>query len=74
MKCVICKHGETRDGTAVVILQRDNTSIIIKEVPAQVCTNCGEYYLSEAITEKVLALAEHAARRGAEIEVLRFAA
>jgi hypothetical protein len=30
--------------------------VIIKQTPADVCDNCGEYYLSEAATESVLAL------------------
>ena len=47
---------------------------MIKGVPADVCDNCGEYYLSEKMTDTVLAMAEEAVRHGAEIEVLRFAA
>ena len=74
MKCVICKHGETRPGNATVTLQRKESTIIFKEVPAEVCENCGEYYLSEAVTEKVLTRAELAVQNGAEVEILRFAA
>jgi hypothetical protein len=36
--------------------------------------NCGEYYLSEDVTEQVLSRAEEAVRKGAEVEILRFAA
>ena len=74
MKCVICKQGETRPGTATVTLERGATTVVIKGVPADVCDNCGEYYLSEKMTDTVLAMAEEAVRHGAEIEVLRFAA
>lgn len=74
MKCVICKQGEAHPGEVTVTLQRDETTIIIKDVPAQVCENCGEYYLSEEITEKVLSRAEEAVKSGAEVEILRFAA
>jgi len=74
MHCVICKQGETRPGTATVTLERGATTVVIKHVPAEVCENCGEYYLSEAMTDRVLAMAEAAVAQGAEIEVLRFAA
>jgi YgiT-type zinc finger domain-containing protein len=74
MICVICKHGETMPGTTTVLLQRGETTVVIKGVPAEICDNCGEYYLSEEITRRVLALAEAAVAQGAEIEVLRFAA
>lgn len=74
MKCVICRHGETKAGEVTVMLQRGETTVVIKAVPADVCENCGEYYLSDEITEKVLELAEEAVRKGAEVEILRFAA
>lgn len=49
-------------------------TIIFKEVPADVCENCGEYYLSEAITGRLLERAEQAVQNGTEIEIARFAA
>ena len=74
MKCIICKTGETKIGKTTVVMHRDETSIIIKQVPADICETCGEYYLSEDITEQVLAKAEEAVSKGAEVEILRFAA
>lgn len=74
MKCVICKSGETKPGLVTVTLQKENTTVIFKEVPAEVCQNCGEYYLSEEITEKLLKRAEEAVRKGTEVEILKFAA
>ena len=74
MKCVLCRHGETKSGKVTVTLQRGETTVIIKEVPAEVCENCGEYYLSDEITERVMAMGEEAVRKGAEVEILRFAA
>ncbi len=74
MKCVICKQGQTNDGFTTVTLDRGHTTVVIKEVPADVCENCGEYYLSEEVTEKVQKLAEQAFKNGVEIEVLRYAA
>ncbi len=74
MKCAICKHGETHSGKATTTLQRGKTTVIIKEVPAEICNNCGEDYFSEKITRRVMALAEEAVKKGAEVEILRFAA
>ena len=56
------------------LLQRDETTVIIKAVPGDVCENCGEYYLSDEITKRVLQIAEEAVRKGAEVEIIRFAA
>jgi YgiT-type zinc finger domain-containing protein len=74
MKCVLCKHGETHPGQATVTLQRGATTIIFKGVPAAICGNCGEYYLSDEVAGKVLERAERAVESGAEVEILRFAA
>lgn len=74
MKCVLCKQGETRHGKTTVTLQRDETTVILKGVPADVCANCGEYYLSDEVTSIVLNRAEQAARNGAEVEILRYVA
>jgi hypothetical protein len=48
--------------------------MIFKGVPADVCENCGEYYLSEEITGRLLERAEQAVQNGAEVEIVRFAA
>ena len=74
MKCVLCRHGETRSGHATVTLERGETIVVFKEVPAEICENCGEYYLSQEVTERVMERAEEAVRNGAEVEILRYAA
>jgi YgiT-type zinc finger domain-containing protein len=42
MRCLICKHGETRRGVASVALQKNGATIVVRSVPAQICDNCGE--------------------------------
>jgi len=74
MKCTICKTGQTHPGTTTVTLQRDNTVVVIRDVPAEICEDCGEYYLSDAIARRVYADAEETAHRHVEVEIQRFAA
>ena len=74
MNCVLCKHGQTHPGQATVTLQRGETTVILKGVPAEICENCGEYYLSDDMTGQVFERAEAAVKSGAEVEILRFAA
>jgi YgiT-type zinc finger domain-containing protein len=66
--------GETRPGSVTVTLDRGKTTVIVKEVPAEVCEICGEYYLSEPVTDWISDRAESAVERGAEVEILRYAA
>jgi len=41
MKCVVCKSGETCSGTIAVTLEREGLTRVLKEVPAEICINCG---------------------------------
>jgi len=72
MKCVICKVGETRPGKTTVTLERGGMTLVFKEVPARVCANCGEAYLDDDVTRKVLQAAEEAARAGVQVDVREF--
>jgi len=74
MNCVVCRHGETHPGRATVTLQRGDTTVILKQVPAEVCENCGEYYLSDTVAGQVMDRAEAAVKSGAEVQILKFAA
>lgn len=48
MICPICRCGHTRPGFASVTLERDSTTLLFKDVPAQVCDNCGEEFIVES--------------------------
>lgn len=70
MKCVVCKQDKTHQGKATVTLDRSGTTLVIKSVPAQVCSNCGEEYVDESITAKLLRQAETASRAGVGIHTV----
>lgn len=74
MKCIICKHGETRPARVTVTLERDATTLVFRDVPAEVCENCGEQYVNERISASLLSQAEQAAQAGIEVEIRPYAA
>lgn len=74
MKCVVCKTGETKPGKVVVTLVRDSATLVFKDVPAQVCQNCGEEYVDQKVTSSLLASAEQAARSGVQVDVREYLA
>ena len=74
MKCVICKHGSTDVGMVSVTLTRGKTIVVFKDVPAQVCPNCGEYYLESDVSKKLMERASTAVDSGTEVEIVRYAA
>jgi len=56
------------------MLERGETTLVFKHVPAQVCENCGEAYIDEATTRDLLATAEAAVKGGVRVEVRDFVA
>ena len=74
MKCAICRNGHTNEGYITVVLERDQSTLVFKNVPAQICDNCGEEYLSADINRTLLQKAKEAADRGVDLELMRFAA
>lgn len=74
MKCVVCKQGETREGTATVTLERNGMILAFKKVPAEVCEVCGEEYVSEETTSRLLPETEEAAQAGVQVDIREYVA
>ena len=74
MICPICRCGHTRPGFASVTLERDLTTLLFKDVPAQVCDNCGEEFIDETASANLLHAAEAAVRDGVQVELRHYAA
>ena len=74
MECVICKHGAARRSTATVTITRGTTIVVIKDAPADVCDNCGEEYVDETATARLLGALEEAAHSGVRVEVRKYMA
>ena len=69
MKCVICKQGETQPGHTTATLERGQAVLVFRNVPAQVCVNCGEAYVSEKVTAQLLEEAEKAVQARVQVDV-----
>ncbi len=74
MKCVICRQAETISGTTTVTLERGEFTYVVKGVPASVCPNCGEDYVSEQITAELLKAAEQMVKSGTLVDIRHYLA
>jgi YgiT-type zinc finger domain-containing protein len=74
MRCVICKQAEPEPGTATVTLERDGLTLVVKQVPALVCPNCGEEYVDREVAGQLLRHAEEVARQGTQVEIRQYLA
>ena len=74
MNCPMCRTGELKPGQTTVMFSRNETVFVVKGVPAEVCTQCGDYVLDETVADWISDRADSAVERGAEVEILRYAA
>ena len=72
MKCIICKHAETRPGRTTVTFERDGLTLVVENVPAQVCPGCGEAYADETAAVRLLASAGQMAGSGRWVDVRQY--
>jgi len=47
--------------------------VVFRNVPAQVCKNCGEEYVAQDVTRELLSRAEEAVRQGVLVDVRDYA-
>lgn len=72
MRCVICGRGETRESRATLMFGRGGLTMALKDVPAEVCGNCGEEYVNESMVAAALGKAEQAACEGVQVAVREY--
>ena len=73
MKCAICRQGETRLEKTTVTLQREEVTLVINNVPADVCENCGKACVDEATSREILHRAEESAQAGVMVDIREYA-
>jgi YgiT-type zinc finger domain-containing protein len=69
MHCPICRSGETRPGLATFQHEQDGHIVLVRNVPAEVCTQCGEPYFGEETLDALLAVVKRARAAGMEIAI-----
>lgn len=74
MTCPLCRQGELRPGVSDEAMINDGVTLVVKDVPADICGTCGEVYFDEAVTQRLLDLAREAAAAGVEVDVRKFVA
>lgn len=73
MTCIVCNQGETRPGTTTATFSRDRFTLVVHGVPAEVCENCGEAYVDEATTERLLQMVKELRQPGTSVVVRDYA-
>ena len=72
MNCLICRQAEIVDGLASVTFERGEMRLVVNHVPARICPSCGEAFVDEDVTVRLLRGAEAMSEAGALDDVLDF--
>ena len=64
MKCVVCKNGETQPGRTTETYELGTAVVVVRDIPAEVCGQCGEAYTDAATTRRLEAIVERARKAG----------
>ena len=71
MNCFMCK-GDLIDKKVNYMVDLENTIIIIKNVPAKVCKQCGEQYFDNDTTEKLDKMVNKLKKLALEVTIVNY--
>ena len=72
MKCAIC-GGTSREGKTTVSVDTGVGVVVVRGVPAHVCGQCGEEWLTARSSAEVERIVQRAKRAKTQIEVVALA-
>ncbi len=70
--CFLCKNDELKPGVTDTSITRGDVAVVVKGVPAGVCANCGEPYLTPAVSKRLKEEFKDAEKTGVEFMVRRY--
>ncbi|MBI4706072.1 MAG: type II toxin-antitoxin system MqsA family antitoxin [Deltaproteobacteria bacterium] len=71
--CALCA-GSTSRGSATIPFVIEERVITIRAIPAEICGDCGEAYMTSNVADAVQQLVERLRALEAEVSVARFRA
>ena len=70
-KCPMC-HGRMENGKTTFTSDLGFGVIVVRQVPAQVCVQCGESWLSDATSESLETVVDDLRQKHSMVEVLNW--
>jgi len=70
-QCPMC-HGNMKSGKTTFTVDLDFRIVVVRQVPAQVCSQCGESWLSDATSEGLEEIVDGIRQKHSMVEVLNW--
>jgi YgiT-type zinc finger domain-containing protein len=71
--CPLCKT-KMNEGKTALTLQRERSVVVIEDIPAMVCPQCGEASIDALTSQAAYEIAEKEIQRGVALEFCMFRA
>ncbi len=71
MNCFMCK-GNMEEKKVNYVVDLGDRIIIIKEVPAKVCTKCGEQYFDDETAENIEKIVNQLKKLETEVSIVKY--
>ena len=71
MTCVVCKNRKMTRGKTVLPIERGKAVLLVTDIPARICANCGEPYIDEKTAKQVETLANEELNGHVSLKKLR---
>ena len=72
-RCPLC-GGELKDGITTIPFLIGEKVAVVKNVPAEICSECGEAYMKSSVAGKVESLLDRLEELGCEMTVIHYEA
>lgn len=72
-RCPLCGGAMTDSITTLPFLIEDRV-VVIKNVPAEICSDCGEAYVKSSVVGRVEALLDRLEELGSEVSIVHYEA
>jgi YgiT-type zinc finger domain-containing protein len=72
MNCLICGQSNLIDGLTSIAFKRGEFRLLVRDVPAWVCPNCGEVVVDEGVAAQLIRQAERLLDEGIREEVCEY--
>ena len=72
MKCLICRQAEIVDGFTSITFEREEFQLLINNVPARICSSCGEAIVDEDVATQLISIAGDSFRQGIREDVREY--
>ncbi|MEW5692669.1 MAG: type II toxin-antitoxin system MqsA family antitoxin [Candidatus Hydrogenedentota bacterium] len=70
-KCPLCKE-EKKTGVTTYSVDFGSGVVVVRKVPAKICTQCGEEWINEKVAKRLENIIENARSTHCQLEVVPF--